>query len=310
MTAWPELRYHDWKDTQDALHRWTQVVGKVRVAEAPWLNHGWHSALYVTSRGLTTSPIPHGARTFSIDFDLLDHRLRIAADDGATREIPLEARSVASFHDEVLDALASMDLAVRIHGRPNEIPDAIPFAEDTDERPYDAAAVTRFFHALASTTRVLSEFRTGFIGKASPVHFFWGSFDLAVTRFSGRTAPPHPGGIPNLPDRITREAYSHEVSSAGFWPGGPGIEQAAFYSYAYPSPQGFGDATVSPAEAFFHAGLGEFVLPYDAVRAASSPERALMSFLESTYRAAADLGGWDRAALECEVGRPRIPRRV
>ena len=302
--AWPELPYHAWKDTRDALHLFTQIVGKIRLAQTPWLNHGWHCALYVTCRGLTTSPIPHGQRNFQIDFDFIDHRVRIESGDGEHRIVPLVARSVADFRAELLDALANMELPVRIHGRPNEIPGAIPFREDLKRRPYDAAAVARFWGALLSVHRVLSTFRTGFVGKASPVHFFWGSFDLAVTRFSGRAAPPHPGGAPALPDAITREAYSHEVSSAGFWPGSGGVEQAAFYSYAYPMPEGFGGAKVEPREAFFHPDLGEFLLPYDVVRRAADPDATLLAFLQSTYERAADAGGWDRAALERPLGRP------
>lgn len=307
--AWPELRYHDWKDTLDALHRWTQIVGKVRLAQTPWLNHGWHTTLYPTCRGLTTSPIPYEESAFSMDFDFIDHHLRIRHDRGTERELALAARSVADFQQEVLETLANMGMVVHIHGIPNELPDAIPFAEDRRSRPYDASAVNRFFRALSSVHRVFAQFRTGFVGKASPVHFFWGSFDLAVTRFSGRTAPPHPGGIPNLPDEITREAYSHELSSAGFWPGGGGLDEAAFYSYAYPAPDGFSEAEVRPRAASFNADLGEFVLPYEAVRTAQNPEQTLLAFLQSTYDAAADLGRWDRAALECERGRPGVPRR-
>lgn len=302
--AWPALPYHAWRDTLDALHLQTQIVGKIRLAQTPWLNHGWHTALYVTCRGLTTSPIPHGQRTFQIDFDFVDHRLRIASGDGEERSFPLVARSVADFHGELFDALAYLDLPVRINGRPNEIPDAIPFREDRTPRPYDGAAVTRFWRALLSAHRVLSTFRTGFVGKASPVHFFWGSFDLAVTRFSGRAAPPHPGGIPALPDAVTREAYSHEVSSAGFWPGGGGVEEAAFYSYAYPTPEGFGAAKVEPREAFFEPKLGEYLLPYDAVRRAADPDAMLLAFFQTTYEAAADGASWDRAALERPLGRP------
>jgi hypothetical protein len=308
--AWPELHYLDWKETLDGLHRWAQIVGKVRLAQTPWLNHAWHTALYVTTRGLTTSPIPHGGRSFSIDFDFIHHRLLIERDDGAERRLLLTSRSVADFEAELLDTLARMDLPVHIHGTPNEIPDAIPFAEDTEARPYDGEAVNRFWRALLSTHRVLSEFRTGFIGKASPVHFFWGGFDLAVTRFSGRTAPRHPGGIPNLPDDVTREAYSHEVSSVGFWPGGGGVEFPAFYAYAYPTPKGFAETRVKPANASWNTELGEFILPYEAVRGSSSPEETLLSFLQSTYEAAANLAGWDRAALECELGRPGIPRPI
>jgi hypothetical protein len=306
--AWPALGYHDWRDTLDAVHLWTQVVGKVRVALTPWLNHGWHSTLYVSCRGLTTSPMWHGRRGFQIDFDFLDHVLRIEDDDGMERTLPLARGSVSEFHAGVLDTLASMGLPVRIHGTPNEIPDPIPFRDDRRVRPYDAEAAARFWRVLQQADRVLRLFRTGFIGKASPVHFFWGSFDLAVTRFSGRTAPPHPGGIPALPDAITREAYSHEVSSAGFWPGGSGSEQPAFYCYAYPVPEGFGSATVEPAEAFFHEALGEFMLPYDRVRAAADPDATLLSFLQSTYEAAANAAGWDRAALERELGTAGVPR--
>lgn len=308
--VWPRFDYLDAKDTLDALRLWTQIVGKVRVALTPWLNHGWHSTLYVSCRGLTTSPIPHGGRFFQLDLDFLDHVLRIADDDGAERTLPLAPGTVAGFHAGVLDTLAAMGLPVRIHGVPNEIPDAIAFRDDHRARPYDAEAATRLWRVLQQVDRVLHRFRTGFLGKASPVHFFWGSFDLAVTRFSGRPAPPHPGGIPGLPDAITREAYSHEVSSAGFWPGGGGVEHPAFYSYAYPVPEGFGRAAVEPAEAGFHEGLGEFVLPYEAVRTAGDPDATLLSFLQSTYEAAAEAGGWDRAGLECEIGRPGVPRAL
>jgi hypothetical protein len=308
--TWPELDHRSWQDTREALHLWTQVVGKVRVALTPWLNHGWQSTLYVSCRGLTTSPIPYGRRSFQVDFDFLDHVLRIADDDGAERELPLAPGSVSDFHANVLDTLAAMGLPVWIHETPNEIPDAIPFPDDHRPRPYDAEAVTRFWRTLQQVDRVLKTFRTGFIGKASPVHFFWGSFDLAVSRFSGRAAPPHPGGIPGLPDAITREAYSHEVSSAGFWPGGNGIDHPAFYSYAYPLPEGFDRARVEPEGAFFHEGLREFVLPYEEVRTAADPDATLLSFLQSTYEAAAEGAGWDRAALECELGRPRAPRAL
>ena len=305
--AWPVLGYDDWKGTRDAMHLWTQIVGKVRVAQTPWLNHGWHSALYVSPRGLSTGPIPHGTRSFQIDLDFLDHQLRVTTDRGEVRERALGPGTIADFHAGVLRTLEELRLPVRIHGRPNEIPDAVPFREDRAQRPYDADAATRFFHALQSAERVLQRFRTGFRGKASPVHFFWGSFDLAVTRFSGRTAPPHPGGVPNLPDAITREAYSHEVSSAGFWPGGGDVEHAAFYSYAYPTPAGFRDARVRPEAAFYHEGLGEFVLPYDAVRTAADPDGTLLAFLQSTYDAAADAADWDRSSLECDLGVPRRP---
>ena len=306
--AWPELHYNDWRETLEALHLWTQIVGKVRVAQAPWLNHSWQSALYVTCRGLTTSPMPYGQRSFSIDFDFADQRLVIATADGEERALPLKACSVAEFHDALFQALEALGLSIEIHGSPSELPEAIPFVEDREMRPYDGAAAQRFFRALLSVHQTFAKFRTGFLGKSSPVHFFWGSFDLAVTRFSGRRAPEHPGGFPNLPDAVAREAYSHEVSSAGFWPGGGGIDYPAFYSYAYPTPDGFGDAKVEPADAFFEKNLGEFVLPYDVVRSAADPERTLLSFLQSTYEAAADLASWDRDALECPRGRPGVPR--
>ena len=309
--VWPAFAPHrqpSWRATLDAVHLWTQVVGKVRVALTPWLNHGWHSTLYVSCRGLTTSPMPHGGRTVELELDFLDHVLRIGDDDGAERTLPLAPQSVAEFHARVLDALAAMGLPVRINGTPNEIPNAVPFREDHEVRPYEPEAATRHWRVLQQVDRVFRQFRTSFLGKASPVHFFWGSFDLAVTRFSGRAAPPHPGGVPGLPDAITQEAYSHEVSSAGFWPGGSGLDEPAFYSYAYPVPEGFDRAAVQPAEACFHGGLGEFVLPYEAVRTAADPDATLLSFLQSTYEAAADAAGWDRAALECEPGRPGVPR--
>lgn len=306
---WPDLR-GDWNATREALHLWTQIVGKARLALTPWQNHGWHATFYVTCRGLTTSSIPHGTRVFQMDFDFIEHRLEIASDDGAIRHLPLGPGSVASFYETVSATLAEMGLAVAIHGAPNEIPGAVPFLEDRAERPYDAEAVERFWRALLQIDRVFKLFRTGFLGKASPVHFFWGSFDLAVTRFSGRGAPLHPGGVPALPDAVTREAYSHEVSSAGFWPGGAGVDEAAFYAYAYPVPKGFAEASVEPPEASYHAGLGEFVLPYEAVRTAADPDGKLMSFLETTYVAAADAAGWDRGSLECHLGRRRVPRAI
>jgi hypothetical protein len=306
--SWPELPYREWRDTCTTLHLWTQIVGKVRLVHTPWLNHSWHTTLYVSARGLTTSPIPHERRVFEIEFDFIDHALVIRTGEGTVRRLPLRAQTVADFHAGLLGTLAELDLAVPIHGAPNEIPDPIPFREDTVHATYEPAHAQRFWRALVHADRVFKLFRTGFLGKASPVHLFWGGLDLAVTRFSGRPAPPHPGGIPNMPDPITREAYSHEVSSAGFWPGGGPIEEAIFYSYAYPEPAGFRDAAIEPAAASYHAELREFVLPYDAVRTADAPEEALLAFLESTYRAAADAAGWDRAALECSTGRPGVAR--
>lgn len=309
--AWPALPYLDWKDSCATLHLWTQVVGKIRLAQTPWVNHSWHVPLYVTTRGLTTSPIPYKSGAFEIEFDFIDHVLWLRTSEGHSRQIVLKPMTVAAFYGTVIADLKLLGIDVAIDVIPNEIPDAIPFPEDTVHRAYDPPAAHAFWRILLSSTLVLSHFRTAFLGKVSPVHFFWGSFDLAVTRFSGRRAPSHPGGVPNLPDTVAREAYSHEVSSAGFWPGGGGaIEEPTFYSYAYPGPDGFADAKVQPAEAYFHKTLGEFVLPYDAVRKAADPAAALMEFLQSTYDAAADLGRWDRRALECELGAPRVPRPV
>jgi Family of unknown function (DUF5996) len=278
----------------------TQIVGKIRLRESAPINHGWHSTLYVTSRGLTTSPIPYGDRTFQIDFDFIAHALWIQSSDGGVGRIRLEPQTVASFYRRVLDALLSLGIEVHIHGSPNEVPDPIPFAKDEIHRAYDPVYVNRFWRVLVQCDRVFKQFRSGFIAKCSPVHLFWGALDLAVTRFSGRPAPEHPGGIPNLPDRITREAYSHEVSSCGFWSGSPGTALAypAFYSYAYPEPEGFRHAPVRPDAAFYSADFREFILPYDAVRLAADPDAALLEFLQSTYEAAANLSTWDRAALE------------
>jgi hypothetical protein len=277
---------------------WTQIVGKIRLRESAPINHGWHSTLYVTARGLTTSPIPHGHRIFQIDFDFIDHTLVLEVSDGRSARVPLEPQTVAVFYRRVMDALAGLDIDVRIYAKPNEVADPIPFDRDEVHRAYDRAAVNRFWRVLVQNDRVFKRFRSGFLGKCSPVHLFWGALDLAVTRFSGRPAPPHPGGIPNLPDRITREAYSHEVSSAGFWAGGGAIAYPAYYSYAYPEPPGFASAAVGPREAFYSSDLHEFILPYDVVRTSADPDRVLLEFLQSTYVAAADLARWDRAALE------------
>jgi Family of unknown function (DUF5996) len=307
---WPELPTAAWRDTYATLHLWTQIVGKIRLAKAPWLNHSWHVALYVTARGLTTSPVPDGAQTFQIDFDFIDHLLRISTSGGAQRQFPLAGHSVSSFHAATMAALAELGIAATIDEIPNELPDPIRFSLDTVHASYDADAVRRFLQILVNSDRVFKQFRTGFLGKASPVHFFWGSFDLAVTRFSGRRAPRHPGGVPHLPDAVAHEAYSHEVSSAGFWPGGGAVDYPAFYSYAYPEPPGFRAAKVRPEAAFFSEALGEFVLPYDAVRTANDPDKALLDFLQSTYEAAAVSAKWDRDALECVPGRPRVVREV
>jgi hypothetical protein len=308
--SWPELPYAAWKDTYATLHLWTQIVGKIRLAQTPWLNHSWHVTLYVSPRGLTTSAIPYGRRTFELEFDFLEHVLRASTDDGTFKEIPLTRRSVAEFCADVMRALSELGIDVHIYGMPNEIADPIRFSEDRIHSSYDPIYAQRLRQILTQVNCVLYEFRTAFLGKCSPVHFFWGSFDLAVTRFSGRRAPLHPGGVPYLPDAVTREAYSHEVSSAGFWPGGAGVEYPAFYSYAYPEPDGFSSAAIRPAQAFYHEGLSEFILPYDAVRMADNPDRTLTEFLTSTYQAAASIGDWDRSALETEPGVPRRPRAV
>ena len=295
--AWPSLPFADWKDTCATLHMWTQVVGKIRLARAPWTNHSWHVTLYLTARGLTTSPIPFGARLFQIDFDFVDHVLRIQTDDGREKIIRLVSKSVARFHGEVMAALTELGLEVEINTTPNEVDPAIPFEQNETNASYDPVFANRFWRVLLQSDRVFKEFRSGFCGKCSPVHFFWGSFDLAVTRFSGRRAPKHPGGIPNLPDAVTREAYSHEVSSLGFWPGNAMMPDPIFYSYAYPAPAGFSEATVQPAAASYQAQLKEFVLSYEFVRQAASPDQALLDFARSTYDAASTLGGWDRAAF-------------
>ena len=300
--AWPELPYAAWRESAETLQLWTQIVGKVRLSKTPWLNHSWHVVLYVTPRGLTTSPIPDGERSFEIAFDFIDHVLDIKTSEGAHRQLPLRPQSVASFYAELLGALADLNIEVAIDDMPNEIAAPIRFGDDHVHASYDADAVQRFGAMLRQADRVFKQFRTAFIGKASPVHFFWGSFDLAVTRFSGRRAPPHPGGVPYLPDAVAREAYSHEVSSAGFWPGGGAIDYPAFYSYAYPAPDGFADAKVRPDAAFFSKDLGEFILPYDAVRTAEDPDEALLQFLQSTYEAAANGAKWDRTELECAIG--------
>jgi hypothetical protein len=296
--AWPDLNWPDWQDTGDTLHRWTQVVGKVRMALSPMVNHWWQVALYVTSRGLTTSPVPYGAGSFDVTFDFIDHVLLIETSNGARERFALKAMSVAAFHSEFFARLRRLGIDVHIWTMPCEIPDAVPFQEDNSHASYDSAAAQRFWHVLLQCHRVFGAFRSRFIGKASPVHFFWGSFDLAVTRFSGRPAPPHPGVAPNLANWVMREAYSHEVSSCGFWPGNGGYGRPAFYSYAYPEPPNFAGARIETTSAFYDPQLKEFLLPYQAVQEAPDPARALMGFLQQTYAAAADGAGWNRAALE------------
>jgi hypothetical protein len=312
MTAvltWPDLPYREWHETASTLQLWTQIVGKVRLRLTPWLNHGWQVPLYVTARGLSTSPIPFDGEVLEIEFDFIDHHLVARTSRGEDRTLSLEPQTVADFHSRVIDLLSDLGVSVNIDEMPNEVPHPIRFSQDRLHTAYDAAAAYRFWRSLIQVDRLFKLFRSGFLGKASPVHFFWGSFDLAVTRFSGRRAPLHPGGVPGLPDTVTREAYSHEVSSAGFWPGNDAFPQAAFYSYAYPEPAGFRDRQVVPG-ATFDAKLGEFVLPYDTVRAAADPDALLLDFLFSTYAAAADAGRWERAALECPMGVPAVVRRL
>ncbi|HLI20945.1 MAG TPA: DUF5996 family protein [Stellaceae bacterium] len=304
---WPDLDYARWRDTALSLQLWTQIVGNVRLALTPWVNHSWQVPLYVTARGLGTSPIPAGSEIVEIDFDFIDHKLQLRGSSGASRSLALKSQSVAAFYRAVMTALTELGVGVQINDRPNEIANAIRFSADEVHKAYDAAAAHDFWRALIQVDRIFKHFRSGFLGKVSPVHFFWGSFDLAVTRFSGRTAPPHPGGVLGLPDAVAREAYSHEVSSAGFWPGNEMFPQAAFYSYAYPEPKGYRARQV--AGGAFAEKLGEFILPYETVRRAADPEKLLLDFLETTYEAAAACGGWDRA-LDCALGEPGKVRPV
>lgn len=308
--AWPKLSFASLGPTAETLRLWTQIAGKVRLSRTPWLNHSWHVTLRVSARGLTTGLIPHDATGFEMEFDFIAQALVVRVSDGGEGRIPLAGGPVAGFYAAVMRTLTDLGAPTAIDTMPNEIEDPTPFDQDQQDRPYDPDAARAFWRALVQVDRVFSRFRTRFLGKCSPVHVFWGSFDIAVTRFSGRRAPPHPGGIPHLPDKVAREAYSHEVSSAGFWPGGGAIAEPCFYAYAYPAPEGFADAPVSPAAARFDTGLGEFLLPYEAVRTAADPDAALETFLQSTYEAAANLAAWDRDALECGEGRPGVVRPV
>lgn len=296
--AWPGLPYIGWQDTCMTLHMWTQVVGKIRLALEPMVNHWWQVPFYVTATGLTTSPMPYRSRSLQIDFDFCHHALVVRTSDPQLKEFKLAPMPVAEFYDRTMQTLRDLGIEVNIWTMPVEVADAIPFEQDHQHNSYDADAAQRFWRVLVQADRVMKQFRAGFLGKVSPVHFFWGSFDLAVTRFSGRTAPPHPGGMPNLGNWVAREAYSHEVSSCGFWPGNGGFGKAAFYSYAYPAPPGFADAPLRPAAAVFDPNLQEFILDYDAVRMSDDPDAMLLAFFQSTYDAAADAGRWDRAALE------------
>jgi hypothetical protein len=300
--TWPRLPLAEWQDTLATLHRWVQIVGKTRLVLTPPINHWWHVTLYLTARGLTTSPMPYGNQILEIELDFLDHNLVARTSKGVTRALPLLPRTVADFYAEYMAVLHSLGFAIRIHPMPAELEDALPFPDDRQHRSYDPEFAQRCWRILAQSARVLQQFRGEFIGKCSPVHFFWGAFDLACTRFSGRTAPQHPGGIPHLPDWAVREAYSHECISAGWWPGGGPLPEPAYYAYSYPEPSGFSQAEVGPAEAYYHADLKEFVLPYEAVRTARHPEEILLQFLRTTYEAGANLGGWDRQALERTSG--------
>jgi hypothetical protein len=294
---WPELPWPEWQDTLQTLHMWMQVIGKIRLALAIPLNHWWHVCSYLTCRGLTTSPMPYGNRWLQIDFDFLSHRLLLLTNDGRQETLALQPMSVADFYTQVMERLNKLDMPVAINTTPSEIPNPIPFEQNHQHAAYDAPYVTRFWKVLLQTERVFTEFRSRFTGKTSPVHFFWGGADLAITRFSGRVAPIH-ASVPNIPDAVVQTAYSHEVSSCGFWPGGTFLPEAVFYAYAYPSPPGFPEAAVRPTEAYYHQTLGEFVLPYAAVRQAREPDRYLLEFLQSTYEAAAHLGQWNRRELE------------
>jgi hypothetical protein len=310
MHSWPALPYEPLRPTVQTVQLWTQVVGKVAVARAPWINHAWHATLRVTARGLTTPLLPADFGGVQLELDFIDHQLAIRATDGGEARVSLGSGALAEFYGATMDALARLGAPTRIVAAPNELADATPFADDHAPRTYDPAAAQAYWRALVLIEAAFRRFRSRFLGKASPIHFFWGAADLAVTRFSGRRAPLHPGGIPHLPDAVTREAYSHEVSSAGFWAGDERTPQPSFYSYAYPTPPGFAEAPVAPAEARFDAALGEFVLPYEAVRSANDPAAALLAFLQATYEAAADLARWDRRALECAEGAIGKPRAV
>ncbi|WP_186395948.1 DUF5996 family protein [Stappia sp. TSB10GB4] len=307
MTTWPHLDYLSWRETCSALHLYLQIAGKYRLAHTPWLNHSWNATFYVTPTGLATSPIPDGPG-IEILFDLRKHKVVGTCGNGHTAAFDLGPTTVAAFHASFVRLISELGGTPTFNGRPNEVPFPVPFAEDDRDRPYDGEAVQRFHQALLAVDRVFNRFRTSFLGKSSPVHLFWGSFDLAVTRFSGRRAPLHPGGVPALPDDVAQEAYDREVSSVGFWPGGGGIDYPAFYAYAYPAPGGYRAAAVQPDAAFWHDELSEFVLPYEAVQSLADPDEALLAFLVSTYEAAADLGGWDRDLLECAHGQPRQVR--
>ena len=298
---WPDIEFNNWKYTLATLHIWAQIVGKIRLRSMPWLNHSWHVTLYVTSKGLSTGSMPYASGIFEIEFNFHHHILTITTSKGADQKVKLFPRTVADFYTELFDKLKQAGVDITIHGAPNEIETAIPFEKDVVHKTYNSEQAQHFWQALVQVHKIFTKFRAGFRGKCSPVHFFWGAFDLAVTRFSGDTAPLHSGGAPNMPLHVMQEAYSHEVSSCGFWPGNDAFPHAAFYAYCYPTPAGFSEQPVKPAEAFYSKEMGEFFLLYDAVRSSADPEETLMHFLQSTYKAAAETGNWNRAELECDL---------
>ena len=301
FAIWPSLNYSNSQDTLATVHLWTQMVGKIRLRQTPWINHSWHVALYVSPRGLTTGSIPYQHGVFSLEFDFVAHQLILTTSTEHQGTLPLSDGTIANFYQQLQSALKKAAITVDIHSRPNEMDPAIRFEEDHEPRTYQPDQARLVWQAFIHIHKVFTQFRAGFTGKVSPVHFFWGAFDLAVTRFSGREAPKHPGGAPNIPLAVMQEAYSHEVSSAGFWPGNPDFPEAAFYSYCYPTPDAFKDQQVKPEAAYYHEELGEFILPYNTVRESENPEETLMRFLQTTYEAAANTGNWDRAALECDL---------
>jgi len=306
---WPSLPFDAWRDTRATLHLWLQIVGKIRLAQSPWLNHSWHVTLYVTPRGLTTLSLPHGKRAFQIDFDFIDHSLVVRAADGRDATMRLQEQSVAAFYHGLMRMLDELQVPVKIQRKPNELKEPIPFDRDEVHGAYDAKYAQRFWRVLLNADRVLNVFRARFRGKSSPVHFFWGNNDLAVSRFSGRRAPEHPGGRPHLPDWVLKDAYSHEVSECGFWPGSEEHPQAAFYCNAYPQPPGLPEARVAPGAAYYSKELQEFILPYEAMRTTSSPQDALLEFAQSTYEAVATRAGWDRELLEAAPPEVRMKLR-
>jgi hypothetical protein len=297
-TSWPALPFDEWRDTHATLHLWLQIVGKIRLAQSPWINHSWHVSLYLTPRGLTTLAIPHGTRSFQVDLDFIAHRIQVESSDGEARSMAMEPKPVSVFYHELMEILNALRVPVKIARKANELPQCIRLDQDSVHRPYDSEYANRFWRVLLQTDRVLNIFRARFRGKSSPVHFFWGNMDIALSRFSGRPAPEHPGGRPNLPDSVLRDAYSHEVVECGFWPGEAENPEPLFYCVAYPEQKGFAKATVKPSTAHYSESLKEFVLPYDEIRSSASADDMVLEFLQSTYETAATLARWDRVKLE------------